>query len=106
MPGSPFVTPYVPQVYDSPNTVRIAELIGRQGAEQADALRRSGELSANMWGTLGQSIMGLPGQVAQAKKQQQEDEARQLQLQETKENREAQQLVDALPYYGSGDGRE
>lgn len=103
---NPFVTPYVPSVYDSPNQVRIAELMGRQGAEAADATRRAGEIQGQMWANLGQTIAQVPGQVVAAKAAQQESTARTLQLEDAQRKRVAQKTVDALPFFASGQGRD
>lgn len=54
-----FTTPYVSQVYDSPNLVRIADLIQQQGAQRAASVQRGGDLSAQLWNGFGSRISDL-----------------------------------------------
>lgn len=52
-----FTIPYAPRRQYEPNTT-IADLIQRGGAQRADSIRRGGEISANMYGSLGQIASG------------------------------------------------
>ncbi len=52
-------------VYE-PN-LRLADLLIRSGSDAAEAERRRGDIAAQMWGGLGQTIAGIPQQINQAK---------------------------------------
>jgi hypothetical protein len=51
-----YTTPYVRRAYDTAPTMRIADFIRQAGTDAAEAQRRGGEISGQMWGTLGQQI--------------------------------------------------
>ena len=74
--ADPFTSPYVPSIYQSPNTIPIAQLIGQQGQQAAEAQRRGGEIAGQMWSNSGQTIAQAPTQYAQAKRAVQEEKAR------------------------------
>jgi hypothetical protein len=65
-----YTTPYASsQRYQDPYGATIADVIGRSGQQRADALRRQGEISGQMWSGLGQTIAGTIGQIAQQREQ-------------------------------------
>lgn len=62
-------SPYVPDAYEpSPYGRTIGDLMGMRGQQEADAIRRSGEVRANAWSNVGQ-IVGQGVQNYQQQKQ-------------------------------------
>ncbi len=60
--------PFVPGIYQP--SLTVADLLLRSGQQQADAERRRGEIQAQLWSGLGQTIGQIPQQIQQAKTQQ------------------------------------
>ena len=48
--------PYVPRTFDSRGQSRYADLVRYSGAQEADAIRQQGNISAQMWSGLGQVL--------------------------------------------------
>lgn len=63
-----FTTPYAPSRMREQNNT-IADLIQRGGAQQAEGIRRGGEISAQMYGNLGQIASGAFQEYQQRKAQ-------------------------------------
>lgn len=51
-------------------SLTVADLLLRSGQDQAEAERRRGEISAQLWGNLGNTIARIPEQIQQVKTQQ------------------------------------
>ena len=67
--------PYAPsRLYEHDNS--IADLVRRAGQAQAEGIRRGGDISANMWGSLGQ--IGSNAVSDYARQRQQQDEQRRM----------------------------
>lgn len=71
-------TPYAPRErYTNPYAGTLAELIGRSGQNQAEGIRRGGEISGQMYANLGNTISGTLGAML---KERQEAPIRKMQL--------------------------
>jgi len=92
------ITPqtYTPRPY-ARNNNRLSEFLLLQGRQEADALRRQGEISANMWGTLGQTIGGAVQQYG-------DDRAAAPDREQARELRE-EQIADARTSRQLGESR-
>ncbi len=64
----PFTVPYAAGDYYRPNG-RLIDLVRLQGEQTAEGQRRAGEIQAQMWGNLGQTITQGVGNVIAAKRQ-------------------------------------
>ncbi len=64
MPSAVPYTPrqFVPDRYEPRG--RLADYARQRGADQADSIRRSGDISAQMWGGIGQNIAGTLREIA------------------------------------------
>lgn len=68
----PYTTPYVSgayreEPYNNRRVGRLADLIRARGDIEAQGLREQGNISAQMWGGIGQTVAGTLGQLAQYK---------------------------------------
>lgn len=86
---------YVPTPYVRSGT--IGELIRLRGRNAADAELRRGQISADMWSNLGNTIAGSINQYAQqrqdAPRLARQAEAEELSLQDARDQREQQQRL-------------
>lgn len=93
MPAMP--VEYVRQPYV--RGASLGQLLQLQGRNRAEAELRRGEIGANLWGQLGQQITGAIASERQARAEAprlaQEAEARALQLQNAKDERDARQQL-------------
>lgn len=84
MPSAVPYTPrgFVPDRYE-PNSGRLVDLARQRGRDQGDAIRRGGEISANLWSGIGQNVAGTLREIASLPEQ-----ARQRQMQDLRLQRE------------------
>src|SRR3990167_7522146 len=62
--------PYVPDRYDGMRAnARVGDLIRAGGRDAADLQLRQGDIAANLWGQLGQTVSRTVGDVLQARQQ-------------------------------------
>lgn len=89
----PFVVPYAPsQIYQSNG--RLVDLLRLQGEQTAEGQRRAGEIQAQMWGNLGQSISQGVGNVIKAQEAAPAIAEAKAKLQDAQQLRQGQQLID------------
>lgn len=83
----PSAVPYTPRGFVpdrwEPNSGRLVDLARQRGRDQGDAIRRGGDISANLWSGIGQNVAGTLREIAAMPEQ-----ARQRQMQEMRLQRE------------------
>lgn len=112
MAGSSFITPYQPipyaptQLYQ-PNG-RLVDLIRLQREQSAEGQRRAGEIQAQMWGNLGQTINQGVANISNAVAQKPAVEQQKVKLADAQALAAGQQQLDTLmkPYQPVGPQEE
>lgn len=111
----PAVNPYAPSIGEI--LLHGGDAAARAAEVTAAARAHAAEVSGNAWGGAvqqsAQQIGAIPGQIAQQQRVSQEDQLRGLSIEDAKARfaqektqRQAQAIVDSLPYYASGQGRD
>lgn len=99
------MAPFQYDTYRNAQAGSIAELMARRGdiaAKRAESIGqiqgRAAEQSGNAWvgaiGNIGQTVAAIPGQLQQQKQQAQQDEMRQIQVNEAKQRRDDMVALD------------
>lgn len=109
--------PFVYTNAPNPYAASVGELLAHGGDAAARAAEtigaaqaRAAEARGQAWGgaamSVGQAVGAVPGQIQQQKRLTQEDSLRGLQVDQATRTAAAQKVVDALPFYASGQGRD